>query len=98
NAAQQLYEDAAQHYWGSVSGKRQLRNAKRRNGETIVADHYVLAQPPVYPGPPKPIDPAPEPEQIPPVTRPPVPVVADFLKNALEQFGFEPKSPRSEIE
>jgi hypothetical protein len=98
NAAQQLYEDAAQHYWGSVSGKRQLRNAKRRNGETIVADDYVLAQPPVYSGPPKPIDPAPEPEQIPPVTRALVSVVADFLKNALEQFGFEPKRPRSEIE
>lgn len=48
NAAQQLYEDAAQQYWKSVSGKRQLRNAKRRNGETIVADDYVLAQPPVY--------------------------------------------------
>lgn len=98
SAAQQLYEGAAQHYWGSVSSKRQLRNAKRHNGETIVANDYVLGQPPVYTGPPKPIDPAPEAEQIPPVARKPVPVVADFLKSALEQFGFEPKRPGSEIE
>jgi hypothetical protein len=97
-AAQQLYEEAAQSYWKLVSEKRQLRNAKRRNGEAIVVDDYVLAQPPVYTGPPRPVDPAPEPEQTPPVARAAVPIVADFLKHALVQFQFTPTRPKSEIE
>jgi hypothetical protein len=97
-AAQRQYEEAAQPYWKSVGEKRQLRNAKRRTGETIVVDDYVLAQPPVYAGPSKPIDPAPEPEQIPPTLRAAVPTVADFIRNALEQFQFAPKRPNSEIE
>ena len=97
-AAQAQYEEAAKPYWKSVSEKRQLRNAKRRNGEAIVVNDYVLAQPPIYAGPPKPIDPTPEVDQTPPVARAAVPTVADFLKNALEQFQITPKKPNSEIE
>jgi hypothetical protein len=97
-AAQKQYEDEAQPYWKSVSEKRQLRSAERRAGKTIVVDDYVLTQPPVYAGPSKPIDPAPEPEQTPPAKRVAVPTVADFLRNALEQFQFAPKRPASENE
>jgi hypothetical protein len=93
-AAQQQFDQMAQPYWKSIGDKRKLRNAKRRNGEPIVAEDYVLAQPPVYAGPPKPVDPAPEP--TPP--RAEIPVVADFLKNALAQYQFVPKPPGSEIE
>jgi hypothetical protein len=96
--AQAQYEEAVQPYWRSVGEKRQLRNAKRRSGELIIVNDYVLAQPPVYTGPPKPIDPTPEPEQTPPVARRGVPTVADFLRGALEQFQFTPKRPSSEIE
>jgi hypothetical protein len=92
-AAQQEFEQLAQPYWKSVGDKRKLRNAKRRNGQPIVADDYVLAQPPVYAGPPRPVDPAPEP--APP--RAEIPVVADFLMNALAQYQFVPKRPGSEI-
>lgn len=97
-AARRQYEALAQPYWTSVGDKRQLRNTKRHNGESIVADDYVLAQPPVYDGPPKPIDPSPEPEQAAPVARTRIPTVPDFLGNALAQFQFVPKRPRSEIE
>jgi hypothetical protein len=95
-AAQQQYEELAQPYWKSVEEKRLLRNAKRRNDGLIVVDDYVLAQPPKYTGPSRPVDPT-KPEQIPSAPTE-VPVVADFLKNALAQFQFVPKAPKSEIE
>lgn len=97
-AARQNYETLAEPYWISVGDKRQLRNTKRRNGEPIVADDYVLTQPPVYAGPPEPTDPSPEPPQTPPVARAKIPTVPDFLGNALAQFQFVPTRPRSEIE
>jgi len=96
--ALQRYEALAQPYWVLVGDKRQLRNTKRRNGEAIVADDYVLAQPPAYDGPPKPVEPSLEPAQTPPVARASIPIVPDFLANALEQFHFAPNRPRSEIE
>lgn len=95
-AVRQTFDDAASAYWSSISDKRRSRNAKRRNGETVVAEDYVLTQPPVYSGPPKPIDPSP-PEK-PPAPRKPLPVVADFLRNAQEHFQFAPRKPASEIE
>ena len=61
------YEEAraavrARPYWNSISEKRRGRNAKRRAGQQITLDDYVLTQPPVYSGPKKPVDPsAPEP-------------------------------------
>jgi hypothetical protein len=46
--------------------------------------------------PPRPVDPnAPAP---PPAERPEIPVVADFLKNAAEQFGFVPDRPASDFD
>ncbi|WP_234685966.1 hypothetical protein [Bradyrhizobium monzae] len=97
DAARQQYETLAAPYWKSVSDKRQLRNAKRRNGEPVVVDDYVLAQPPVYAGPPRPVDPAAPAAQA-PVTRAAIPTVGDFLSNALTQFQFVPERPTSELE
>lgn len=94
-AARQAFDQSASAYWDSVRQKRQLRNAKRRNGEPIVAEDYVLIQPPLYSGPPRPIPPTPE-EPVPP--RPPLPVVADFLRHAFEQYQFVPTRPTNEID
>ncbi|HBF56747.1 MAG TPA: hypothetical protein DDW72_23040 [Afipia sp.] len=96
NAVRQPFDEKASAYWTSISDKRRARNAKRRSGETIVAEDYVLTQPPVYSGPPKPIDPS-APAR-PPSERKPLPVVADFLSNAQEHFQFAPRKPASEIE
>jgi hypothetical protein len=94
----QKFDDEAAIYWTSIGDKRRARYAKRRNNEKILLDDYVLTQPPVYTGPPAPIDPS----ALPPVepVRPLryIPVVADFLKNAAEQFQFKPQKPASEIE
>ena len=57
-------------------------------------DDYVLAQPPVYTGPPRPRDPTQPPEAAP--LRPYVPVVADFLAAAQREFNFVPLTPQSE--
>ena len=95
-AAHGAYEAEASAYWEAVAEKRRTRNAKRRDHLPITADDYVLSQPPVYAGPPRPVDPrAPV---APPPERPEIPVVADFLKNAAEQFGFVPDRPASDLD
>jgi hypothetical protein len=94
-AARQDFEEKASAYWMAIADKRRARNAKRRNNEEIVLEDYVLAQPPVYTGPPRPPGPSVEPE---PSRRAYIPVVADLLQAAKEHFGFVPQRPRSEIE
>ena len=88
-------------YWDSIAAKRRIRNAKRRTHEAIVLDDYVLTQPPLYSGPPKPVSPLPLPPPPPPPPppvppRPEIPVVADFLKAAQEQWGFVPDQPATD--
>ena len=95
-SARGAYETEASVYWDAISEKRRTRNAKRRDHAAITLDDYVLTQPPVYTGPPRPVDPyAPT---APPPERPEIPVVADFLKNAVEQFGFIPDRPVTDMD
>jgi len=93
-AAQAAYAAAAETYWSSISQKRHARTAKRANHERISIDDYVLTQPPVHSGPPKPRDPSKPAEAAPPA--PYVPVVADFLAAAGREFKFVPRTPQSE--
>jgi hypothetical protein len=95
NKAWQSYAAASSAYWTAISEKRQLRNAKRARGEPLSISDYVLAQPPVYSGPPKPRNPL-KPE-TPPV-RAYVPVVVDFVAAARQEFKFIPRFPQSETE
>jgi len=95
NRAWQSYTAASSAYWNQISEKRQLRNAKRARGEPVSISDYVLTQPPVYTGPPKPKIPL-KPEVPPP--RIYVPVVADFVAAARQQFKFVPRFPQSETE
>jgi hypothetical protein len=94
--ARRQFEAVAQPYWNSIAQMRKSRNAKRRNAEVVGLADYVLDQPPVYQGPAKPVDPFPPPE--PPTLPTPIPVVADLLRSAAEQFRFVPEQPKSEIE
>ena len=95
-AARQRYEAEADAYWSAVAEKRRLRTAKRRSGQETSLNDYVLAQPPVYSGPPPPVDPSATEEASPP--RRYIPVVADFLQAAAQEFKFVPQQPPSEIE
>jgi hypothetical protein len=95
NAVHDKYTALANAYWSSITEKRKLRNSKRAAGEALVIDDYVLDQPPVYTGPPKPKNPL-QPEA--PGHRIAVPVVADFLAAAQKQFGFAPRVPQSDLQ
>jgi hypothetical protein len=90
------YQTDAKVYWASIVEKRRLRIAERARGTPLALDDYVLDQPPVYTGPPKPGDPS-KPAEA-PSPRPYVPVVADFLTAALQEFKFTPRPPKSESE
>jgi hypothetical protein len=89
--ARAAYEADAAPYWATINEKRKRRIAKQRAGERPMATDYVLTQPPLYMGPPKPIDPekAETGEQY-------VPVVSDFLDQAKRHFGFVPDKPSSD--
>jgi hypothetical protein len=95
-AARAAFEEQARPYWASISEKRKGRNAKRRERQQIALDDYVLSHPPLYSGPKKPVDPAPEPSE--PRERKAIPVVADLLKAAAEEFQFTPQRPAAEID
>lgn len=94
--ARAAFEEQAGPYWASITEKRRGRNAKRRERQPITLDDYVLTHPPLYIGPKRPVDPAPEPSE--PRERKPIPVVADLLKAAAEEFQFAPQRPAAEID
>ncbi|WP_092118822.1 hypothetical protein [Bradyrhizobium erythrophlei] len=98
-AARDAFEQDASAYWSAIADKRRGRNAKRRDRVQISLDDYVLQQPPVYEGPKRPVNPAPEEEGGKP-PRPPktIPVVSDLVRAAAEQFQFTPQRPSSEVE
>src|SRR3977135_4124527 len=97
--ARAAFDQEAGAYWSSISEKRRGRNAKRRERLAIALDDYVLTQPPVYDGPKRPVDPAPELSEPPePRERKRIPVVSDLLKAARQHFQFTPQRPASEVE
>jgi hypothetical protein len=95
NRARQVYTAVSSAYWASISEKRKARNAKRARGEPLVLEDYVLDQPPVYTGPPKPRNPLQPEAPTHPVY---VPVVADFLAAAQQEFKFSPRLPQNDGE
>ena len=97
--ARAAFEEEAGAYWNSITEKRRGRNAKRRDHQPITLDDYVLTQPPLYAGPKRPVNPAPEPEpERPRREHKAIPVVADLLRAAIEQYQFKPQRPASELE
>jgi hypothetical protein len=97
--AWQSFDTAASAYWSAIVDKRRARLAKRRSGQAISLDDYVLTQPPVYVGPQRPFDPS-NPDKPPPVSRDTkyVPTIPEMLASALKYFQFVPQRPASELE
>ncbi|MGY8661554.1 hypothetical protein Q3C01_04200 [Bradyrhizobium sp. UFLA05-109] len=95
--ARAAFDAEAGAYWGAISEKRRTRNAKRRSGQQITLDDYVLEQPPLYTGPKRPVNPEPT-EEPEPRLRKPIPVVADLLRAAQDLYQFTPQRPASEVE
>ncbi|MET0968684.1 MAG: hypothetical protein ABWY18_05735, partial [Tardiphaga sp.] len=95
-AARAAFDAEASGYWNAISEKRRTRNAKRRDREPISLEDYVLDQAPLYDGPKRPVNP--EPEDGGPRVRKELPVVADFIRAAAQEFQFTPQRPASELE
>ncbi|WP_315763163.1 MULTISPECIES: hypothetical protein [unclassified Bradyrhizobium] len=95
--ARAAFEQEAGAYWKAIAEKRRGRNAKRREHQPIALDDYVLEQPPVYTGPKRPVNPEPE-QEPPPRERKYIPVVADLVKAAREQFQWQPQQPANDID
>lgn len=95
--ARGAFDEDASAYWKAISDKRRARNAKRRDHAPIGLDDYVVEQPPVYNGPKRPVNPEPEPEGEPRERRY-IPVVADLLRAAREQFQWSPQQPANDID
>jgi hypothetical protein len=93
--AREAYAVQADAYWNDIADKRRIRNAKRRDHVAITLDDYVLTHPPQYSGPPRPADPFGRP---PPPEQPEIPVLADFLQAAAQEFGFVPDRPQSDAD
>jgi len=94
--ARAAFEQEASAYWSLIAEKRRGRSAKRRERQPLSLDDYVLTNPPVYTGPKRPVNP--EPTEEPERPRKYIPVVADFLRAAQEQYQFAPQRPASEVE
>lgn len=94
--ARGAFDEEAGAYWSAISDKRRGRNAKRRERQAITLDDYVLTHPPLYNGPKRPVNPEPDEEK--PRERKAIPVVADLLQAAAEQFQFTPQQPATEAE
>jgi hypothetical protein len=92
------YAAQADAYWDEIAAKRRERNEKRRRHQSILLTDYVLTQPPVYTGPPRPKDPFAPPEPPAKEEEREIPVVDDFLRAAEQQYGFVPDRPDSEFE
>ena len=94
--ARQAYDAEADVYWNAVVEKR--RDAQCQAPRPCADPARRLCAHPAagLSGPPRPVDPeAPGPE---PGEKPPIPLIADFLKAAAEQYGFVPQRPPSEID
>ena len=71
---------------------------KRRDKQEVALEDYVLTQPPVYAGPPRPAGLAAPRKEPRDVRLPPIPRVADFIRAAAEHFKFVPQRPDSDLE
>jgi hypothetical protein len=96
--AWQSFDSRATAYWSEITEKRRTRQVKRHSGQAITLDDYVLTQPPVYDGPPRPFDLA-APDRPPPIPRDVkyVPTIPEMLASAQRYFQFAPQRA-SEIE
>jgi hypothetical protein len=90
--AWQSFDSEATAYWSEITEKRRARQLKRSSGQAVALDDYVLTQPPVYEGPPQPIDPS-APDKPPPVARDTkyVPTIPEMLASAQKYFQFVPQ-------
>ena len=92
-SARAAYNRHVDQYWRLAELKRKKRKAKIAAGKAVTVEDYVKEQPPVYKGPKRPDEIMallPKPQKPPVEAHAPIPVVADFLREADPIYGFRP--------
>ena len=92
-SARAAYNRHVDQYWRLTELKRKKRKAKIAAGKAVTVEDYVKEQPPVYKGPKRPDEIMallPKPQKPPVEAHAPIPVVADFLREADTIYGFRP--------
>lgn len=92
-SARAAYNRHVDQYWRLAELKRKKRKAKIAAGKAVTVEDYVKEQPPVYKGPKRPDEIMallPKPQKPPVEAHAPIPVVADFLREADTIYGFRP--------
>lgn len=92
-AAYSAYDKEATVYWNRVSELRKVRNSKRANKQTVLLTDYVLTQPPVYKGPPRP-----QSNSQTSVQKTSIPKMERFIAASQKVYNFKPERPRNEAE
>ncbi len=93
-SARASYARRVDVYWRLVELKRRKRKARIAAGKPVTVGDYVREQPPVYNGPKRPDEIMailPKPPKPPVEAHAPVPVLADFLREADAVYGFRPE-------
>jgi hypothetical protein len=93
-SARALYARRVDVYWRVVELKRRKRKAKIAAGKPVSVEDYVKEQPPVYNGPKRPDEIMallPKPPKPPVEAHAPIPVLADFIREADAVYGFRPE-------
>ena len=92
-SARAAYARHVDQYWRLVDLKRRKRKLKIAVGKPLTVEDYVKEQPPVYNGPKRPDEIMailPKPPRPPVEPHAPIPVIADFLREAEAIYGFRP--------
>jgi hypothetical protein len=93
-SARAAYARRLDVYWRVAELKRRKRKAKIAAGKSVTVEDYVKEQPPVYNGPKRPDEIMallPKPPKPPVEAHAPIPVLADFLREADAVYGFRPE-------
>ena len=93
-SARAFYGRRVDVYWRLVEVKRRKRKAKIAAGKPVTVEDYVKEQPPVYNGPKRPDEIMallPKPPKPPVEAHAPIPVLADFIREADAVYGFQPE-------
>jgi hypothetical protein len=93
-SARASYARRVDVYWRLVELKRRKRKAKIAAGKPVTVEDYVKEQPPVYNGPKRPDEIMallPKPPKPPVEAHAPIPVLADFIREADAVYGFRPE-------
>ena len=90
--ARSAFDGVHERYWADVNARRAERRRKRGTGEAFTIADFIIPHPPKYVGPALRPDIAKLMAELkPPVPETPIPIVADVLAQAKQNYNFVPR-------